>query len=427
MVKRLASALLTAGLLLAADTAFSTVWSKPPDLPIDTKEMLAPLPPTSVGYATLDESTEVATSEDDADSTPVLVDVLNRFFDALCKGLFDNSTTEGEATRESTSSAERRRGLFDSFTCTTEGEATHSRRSASEAPPQAVESIPPGAEILPPPCNDPDLVTAQQLGATVFGIGGAIAASGVGSGANPLPQSHQVMAAARLYQIGVRCEAQGDWDMARNCFEEVSRICPGSEYATKAAAKLEARTVRDFFRGLDPIESGTEMQEAPPAEKPNLIEENRSSLQRIQESRRMYLKGERYENAHQFQKAYSCYNEARAICPACRYGRQSLERMMYLELHGACLRGVGGDAEEQEPPLRQRRQVGCESGSQTFNAATLAQRQQARALYLLGERCRRNGDPRMAAEFYSESSQACPNCFYGVSAQERLQLLSRTR
>src|SRR5205823_6032180 len=107
--------------------------------------------------------------------------------------------------------------------------------------------------------------------------------------------------------------------------------------------------------------------------------------------------------------------DAHGICPACRHGQEALERMMRMEAT-KLRRPRDGDAEEQEPQHR---------GAMTPD--DYRRREEAHEFYLLGERCRRAGDGRMAFGFYEESHHASPDSYYGHKALERMQLLERRR
>jgi hypothetical protein len=461
MLTRLSSAFLTTALLVAADPETSALWSKPPDLPIDTKDTFEP------GVDAPVTRSKICPGENAADTKPLLVDVLMRFFDAMYSAM-STSDNLGIETQSVDKGAQEQAIRF--------------------SPPVATVGIggpaPPAAA-----CNSLETIAGQRQA----------------------HYQHQLMAAARLYTIGDHCVNAGDWAMARNCFEEVTRVCPNCDFALLASIKLAQI---DSQRA--PAESGTEEQKAPPMVEgqPDLILENRASLRRIHESRRMFEKGERYEAAGKFDKAYGCYQEARAVCPACHYGQQALERMILLETRRSAGRKRGG-AEEQEPPLRHRRHsfiegslqryhsvrglyrlttqrnrradqsvagiVGAEEQSEPplrfrrYGAGSLQRhhalrgfyllgernrrlggasifgaeeqqetparhrrqrlteidmdrRMQARSLYLLGERCRRGGDLRMAAAFYEECFGTCPGSYYTVRANERLrQIEARQR
>src|SRR5947209_17876229 len=90
--------------------------------------------------------------------------------------------------------------------------------------------------------------------------------------------AHKRHSAQRLLQIGQACQARGDHAMARSCFDEVMRLCPGSEYAQAAGVRMGEMRVamQSQPRGL----GGAEAQELP-----DLIHETRADLQRIQEAK----------------------------------------------------------------------------------------------------------------------------------------------
>jgi tetratricopeptide (TPR) repeat protein len=233
-------------------------------------------------------------------------------------------------------------------------------------------------------------------------------------------QARLEMSAARLYTIGVRCEADGDYAMARNCFEEVTRVCPNCKYGTMASEKLAAiktsmRRAEKMLARSNLFSDGVEEQDAPlAAAQRDLIVESRQSLRHIQQAQRSFQIGERYETSGHIEKAYNCYQEAHMICPSSRYGRQALERLHLLQAQ-KMQRQEGGAEEQQQPPMVPRRHRLTQASEQL--------RQEGRTAFLLGERCNRGGDRRMAGRFYEESANACPGSSYSVRAQDRLQLL----
>ena len=219
-------------------------------------------------------------------------------------------------------------------------------------------------------------------------------------------------AACRLLQIGRDCEQRGDFAMARNCYEEAARVCPDSQYALQANGRIAA--IQAMNRPPRPDSGGAEEQSVPPRD---VIHESRTDLLRIQESHHMLQLGERYAAAGDLERAFRCFQESHAICPACRYGQQAMERMLRMEANKKRLPTLGG-VEEQEPLPPRRAGMTPEE---------FQRREEAHAFYLLGERCRRGGDPRMAYGFYEESQQASPDSYYGIKARERMQQLERQR
>jgi tetratricopeptide (TPR) repeat protein len=221
----------------------------------------------------------------------------------------------------------------------------------------------------------------------------------------------QAHSAQRLFEIGRACEQRGDWAMARSCYEEATRLCPSSEYAAAALARIDRLRMA---RGNSQRSGGAE--EAEPNQTPDLIHESRSDLRRIQESRKMYNLGSRYQGKGDWSNAHRCFEESHMICPACRYGQQAMERMLYIE-HLKAQNRLDG-AEEQEPRAERRG---------TMSDSDFQRREEAHGLYQLGERCRRNGDATMAYGFYQESHQASPDSYYGQMAIQRMYEIERHR
>jgi hypothetical protein len=77
-----------------------------------------------------------------------------------------------------------------------------------------------------------------------------------------------------------------------------------------------------------------------------------------------------------------------------------------------------GGLEEQEPPVDRR---------PPLTPGEFQHREEARALFMLGERCRRGGDLRMAYGFYQETHLVCPDCYYGQKAIERMHAIETRR
>jgi hypothetical protein len=437
MHKRLSRALMTAALLAVADPAISVVYSKPPDLPLQVKDTFEPQSTAASDRPDLDgrdiRSGNVRRSGDDQEqTTPLLFDVLSRFFEALQSCMSARPSLESDSLLDQVGDrrpADRLDRVTDDAGTESSidtpvflGPVTFSTMVRQRRCPTSVD-----AASMPATQGGMALTTASVIG---FAGIGPVAVNGdylaeVRKEAR-LYHTRQVMQAARLYAVGVNCENCGDWAMARNCFEEVTRLCPHGDYAIKAGAKLAAMRatiskIEAMMARSNPFAGGVEESEppAPQGQDRDLIMENRHSLRRIHESQRMYRLGEHYQAAGHLEKALACYQDSHLICPACRHGRQAFERMVELQAQMMRQQRKGG-AEEQEPPLAPRRL--------RYNQASLQRRDEARGLYLLGERCRVGGDLRMACTFYTECVQTSPGSYYGICAQERLaQLQARER
>lgn len=405
MLKRLACAILTAALFCAADPANSRVLCKPPDLPVPTRETCDNGPgrntandARTVREAGFLDGFEIQSDDRTSDKTPVLFDVMSRFAQALADKLLDGLPSGGPL------------GIFG-------GE----------------EKLVPTEELIAPPNGRPRYSELQEYDVeqpisasaarrhhpvsrrcamarthTVVGVAG-LACAQAPHAMREVQVTRQMRAAARLYEIGMRCEECGDWGMARNCFEEVTRVCPKSEYADRAQGKIAMMAVMAWMGPR--MQGGEEIQEPPVLTPPqDLIPESPAGLRRIRHAERMLRMGQYYERTGHLDTAYLCYQEAHMACPSCQHGQLAQKRMQDLEVYKAVQREIG---EEQEMPQVERRS--------RLTQTSMQRRLEARELYLLGERCRRLGDERMAASFYRESVQASPRSYYGVRAGDRLQ------
>ena len=139
-------------MLLAGGQALSRVWSKPPDLPVNTRDICRP--------ADVEGADRAAPERERVGERSLPVEVMGQFFETLGNNL-------GAAV-----------GL-GAYTATTRSEDSK-------------------------------------------------------------VQATKMHAASRMVQIGRTCEQQGDFAMARNGYEEATRLCPGSQYAVIAADRLAA-------------------------------------------------------------------------------------------------------------------------------------------------------------------------------------------
>src|SRR5205814_7452679 len=119
--------------------------------------------------------------------------------------------------------------------------------------------------------------------------------------------------------------------MARNCYEEATRICPASQggrLAGKRLTELAAASVNGRRAS-----GGVEAEEEPPLPR-NEQEINRDQQlepRRVLKSQKMLLLGERYQRTGDLDNAYRCFEDAYLICPGCQYGQSALDRMRQIE------------------------------------------------------------------------------------------------
>src|SRR5262249_41547513 len=125
------------------------------------------------------------------------------------------------------------------------------------------------------------------------------------------PDGYNEHAAKRFCEIGRQCEEKGDFDMARACYEEATRVCPGSSYAALASVKLAA--VNNARGNQRQTLGGYEATEEPPVVRTEMIPPMRMEPRRIDESLSMLQQGERYEREGKMDGAYRCYQDAYMI------------------------------------------------------------------------------------------------------------------
>ncbi|HYV36486.1 MAG TPA: hypothetical protein VE988_12315 [Gemmataceae bacterium] len=220
-------------------------------------------------------------------------------------------------------------------------------------------------------------------------------------------EAYKLHSARHFLEIGRQCEENGDYEMARNCYEEATRVCPGSKYAALANAKLAMATA--VVASNRATHGGYETQEEPPASAvaTSLIPS------RVHEAYRMLQMGERFEQAGDLDNAYRCYQDAHAMCPACDDGRKALEHMMEIEaIRNRQSEPPQGGVEEQEPPANRHRPP--------YTSEEVDQREQARALYNMAEHALRCGELSTAYIQFQEAHLAFPDCYFGLRSIERM-------
>jgi hypothetical protein len=461
MLKRLSGALLTVALVAAVDPTLSPAWSKPPDLPIDTKEICKPayrscpvvydtgsfFPYVEPSTDLVDMATEqIVNQESSANQYRIQLGDCVIDLDDLAKAWEECAPQVQNWISEAVNDPIAQGGkLLDAVgDMVSETMRNFVRVDASQvqaAPNGAMWFVPtlgsipitgsPGIPLPPPACSrsyfPPSLPSSNS------GPMEEKCVTTVVLDTNALPQSSQVEMlpyptptpcdhAARchkpaddcveatyrqhsaecLLEIGERCQARGDAAMAHNCYEEVERLCPGSECAAKAKALMVTLAQMKSTRG---DEGGSEASEPP-----DLIHETAVDVHKVDETKRMFRLGERYERDGDMTNAYSCFNEASIICPACSYGQKALNKVRELDRIKAEEQSDDG-FEEQEPPI---------ANPKAMSDSDWQKREEARHLYELGEHCRVGGDLRMAVDFYQDAREVSPDSYYGQRAMQRI-------
>jgi hypothetical protein len=457
--QRLCSALLTAAVVAVADPVLSAVWAKPPDLPIDGKVVCKEesrqslnnvgvyAQPVAPALPVIPETTEDQTdqyrvqfgdwtldlswlgkawqddwqpalsdlldtvAEDPARAGVRLVNGVGELMEAACALLGDLGGVQTYCPAQTLPVATYLANppLYIPAAC----EPTHAPLAGAAIGEAVFGGIPPvgynTATVQP--------AVIQTGGCRSVAVPVAPGSCNPSSGMCHRPtdaaeanteECHRQHAAEHLMQVGMNCQDRGDEAMARNCYEEVQRLCPSGDMA-RAATKRIKDMLLAHAQTQSREEGSAEAEEMP------LIRESREDVRRIQESKRMYHLGQRYEDDGDADNAYRCYQEANQICPACRWGRQARERVRLIEEKAAEQNHESG-VEQQEPPVDHKKPM---------SDGDWQKREEAHHLFLLGEHCRRGGDLRMAVEFYQETHMTYPDCYYGWRAMERIGQIER--
>jgi hypothetical protein len=111
--------------------------------------------------------------------------------------------------------------------------------------------------------------------------------------------------------------------------------------------------------------------------------------------------------------AYNCYDETLRLCPNSPYTPVACKRAADLVARKAPAASGEEEAEAPPPP------PAAEDASPEAN--------DARAMYQIGERCRRRGDLAMACNCYREAQLMAPDSTYGRQASKRLRQIQAGR
>lgn len=170
----------------------------------------------------------------------------------------------------------------------------------------------------------------------------------------PSTKSGKTAEAQHLFQIAERCKEKGDQAMAINCFEEVTRLVPGSALAQAA---------RDRLRELDQGEAGEESSKprparfpaesrkqsgcpylnSPPARQrplpavvtPESLLGKAAQVRRQEEARRLFDQAQELKKAGQVKDAYRAFHQVHLLAPESVEGQLAMERIHAMESVGA--------------------------------------------------------------------------------------------
>jgi tetratricopeptide (TPR) repeat protein len=222
--------------------------------------------------------------------------------------------------------------------------------------------------------------------------------------------------AGRLFRVGERCLRDGDFLMAINCFEETVLLCPRSSFARLATSRLR------------------QLQRDPPSTTES-IKETDADLERLADAKLMYEIGQRCELGDDLDSARRCYEEAHRICPASRWGKQALERVLALDKHST-----------QEPPVvgeQEARRLGAPDAARPSSVPVNVEEiagsiavwlgwprhndDEARRTLVIGEWWLRLGRLEEAAHYFEAARALSPDSEVASNAVQRMDFIKQQR
>jgi hypothetical protein len=214
-------------------------------------------------------------------------------------------------------------------------------------------------------------------------VGGVIVGSSAVSPAPAKVDETQRSHARKLYLIGEHCRRKGDFDMAENCYRETRLLCPGCDYARKAERRIrEARGMRAAESEDIGEESEPPKEEQEPAKKESSKDGNYN-----------------YDVGPPTVIVPSRFDVKFHATPFSFYKWE-------IPPEGAC-----------EPTSHVERLA----GKKLLFETDLARLSEAKAMYYVGERCRRGGDLDMAYRCYEDAYRICPQCRHAKKSLQRMR------
>jgi hypothetical protein len=203
--------------------------------------------------------------------------------------------------------------------------------------------------------------------------GGAIVSGSMAASSAPAKIDEGQRAHARkLYLIGERCRRCGDFNMAENCYQETKLLCPGCDYARKAERRI--REVR-AMRAAESEDIGEESE--PPKD----------------------------ESSNRPNYDYDI-GPPTVIVPS-PFGSGATDVYPHIIWNNR----------REEPTSHVERL----SGKKLLFETDMARLSEAKAMFYVGERCRRGGDLDMACRCYENAYRLCPQCRHGKKALQRMR------
>jgi hypothetical protein len=217
-------------------------------------------------------------------------------------------------------------------------------------------------------------------------VGGVIVGSSAVSPAPAKIDETQRAHARKMYLIGERCRRAGDFDMAENCYQETKLLCPGCDYALKAERRI--REVRGM-RAAESEDIGEESE--PPKE-----EQEPAKKESSKDGNYNYDVG-----------------PPTVIVPS-PFGSETTD----LHTYNFWNNSREEPAETAGEPTSQVERL---SGKRLLFETDLDRLAEAKAMYYVGERCRRGGDLDMAYRCYEDAYRICPQCRHAKKALQRMR------
>jgi hypothetical protein len=174
----------------------------------------------------------------------------------------------------------------------------------------------------------------------------------------PVENAEQLRQVRHLYKIAGRCCQNGDMDMARNCYEEIVRICPDCRHGRLAqnwlARLKDGRENSQQQFGVEEQEPGTESdrdllehlrlraeqlrrqsQEPPvcPFHKDGRAGEpsTPSSATFVKEARALYRQGQHFQRSGDLAQAYRCYQDVVSLAPESSWAEKAAKCMEQID------------------------------------------------------------------------------------------------
>jgi tetratricopeptide (TPR) repeat protein len=209
--------------------------------------------------------------------------------------------------------------------------------------------------------------------------------------------ARQVDDVKRLFMAGERCRLRGDYDMAHNCYREILRMSPHGAIADLARTRIQdLRSMDDLIEGVadeetEPTTDGTEAESSEDQALSREADEFNAWMNEMIEALAHHLRMEEEALRAGSQHDGPSYEQEEGDCPCCPFA--------YM--------------------MKQQARI--------IHELDLQRLKDARDLYEIGERCRRNGDPDMASRFYKEAIEAHPASPFAHKATARIARMALRR